>query len=119
MSDEIEKTADLASRDYVREKARAAGGFAQKNWHRFKGRFNRMGAVGQSATIGAIAGGVSGAVKGFSKNDPKIDWTTGEIRQPTMLTRAGRAIKGGAMGAGTGAAMSAGTSYLVRKLTHV
>jgi hypothetical protein len=114
MSDELTKLAGIADRDYIRNGARQAG----KHWGKFKGWFNRQGAVGQSAVIGGIAGGVAGGIKGFTKNDPQIDYNTGEVRRPSVVTRAGRGARGAISGGAGSAAMSAGTSYLVRKLTH-
>lgn len=117
MSDELIKLAGPAERA-VRDRLRESGSIAKKGWSHFKNSFNRRGPIGQAGIIGGIAGGVSGAAKGFAKNDPKINWETGEIQHPSTLTRIGRAAKGGAVGASSGAAMSAGTTYLVRKLTH-
>jgi hypothetical protein len=118
MGDELTKISGLGDRDYVRNRARDAGSSAKANWGKFKKWFNGRSPVGQAATIGGIAGGVRGAFKGFTDDSPTFDYDTGEVKRPSVGRRVLRGAGKGLTGAAEGAAMSAGTTYLVRKLTH-
>lgn len=109
MSDELTKIASSNSRQ--------AGKLASVHWGKFKHWFNARNATTQGGVIGAIGGSIHGAAKGLLKNDPHINWESGEVHKPTLKRRIGRAAAGAAVGAVGGAAMSAGTGHLLRKLT--
>lgn len=117
MSDELTKIAGIQDRDYVRDRTRQAGKFASEHFGKFKNFFNRQGPLGQGAIISGIAGGAQGALKGFTRNDPKINYNTGELSRPGLGTRVGRAVKGSIGGAAMGTTVGAATGYAIRKLT--
>jgi hypothetical protein len=116
MGEELVKMSSLADRPYVRDHARKAGGFAKKGWEKFRSWYNRQGTVTQYGAVGGIVGGTMGAAKGALKNDPEINYDTGELQRPGLATRGGRAVKGAVAGGASGAASAAGGAYVVKKL---
>jgi len=106
------KTADLASREYMRtpppKKGRSRVRFGAK-----KGRFS----VGRSAVIGGALGAGLGAVRGAASSDPTWNDKELKIEAPTLKVRARRALSGGVQGGLTAAGLSAAGAWGLNKLT--